>query len=766
MTSLTGLSPNNPRDYVGPNVALNTVVTRNRAPTGADYRQPETGKLYPFNTYWLVGKDPTTGVQGDLWYLSKIAGNVGFWLQLSTGGSGPLLSVDVQSATAPGVDPVTPTGGGVITVNGAAVANHAVPLETHTRALNTFNIEVQYATSAASTTANLSGIAHFNSSQFTVDANGFVSLAGGGLAIDSIQVDGSTPPGTNPVAPDATGLITVTGAQVATGTTVNGLRTFSLAANAYEIQIQRTTTAAVSTVGLNGICHFDSTDFSVDANGFVTLAGAGAGQTITGDTGGALPPTAGNWNIVGGVPLSAGTNASVTSGAGSTLTVTSINCAKWIVDSTANRGTHTTIQGAITAASSGETVFIRPGTYTEDLTLKAGVNLTAFECDSSLNATGHVIISGNATLSTAGSVTITGIQLQTNSAAFLTVSGSAASIVNLNNCHLNCTNATGISYSSSSASSLINVFKCTGNLGTTGIGFHSMSSAGNLVYEYCYFTNTGNSVTASTNSAGFIFFNYSTANIAFSTSSTGTFLAAHSIINPGVNLNVTAITTAGTSALNEMNFCNVSSGSASTISIGSGTTMFINNSLINSSNTNAITGAGTVIYSLISFFNTSSLINTTTQTRRNISTGGISFDGGTNTLSNYTEGTFTPTMVGATTAGTTTYTSQNGYYRRIGNLVTIQFSVNGSAATGTGFVVFGGFPFTVKNQTNGSPTGSIQINVSGAWTFPAGGTYLILLGATNTTTGNAYASGSGSAGNFWSVANAPFNINATLTYQI
>lgn len=83
MSSLTGLSPNNPLVYVGPNVAINTVVTRNREPTGADYRQPETGKLYPFNTFWLVGKNPTTGTYGELWYLSKIVANVAYWLKLS-----------------------------------------------------------------------------------------------------------------------------------------------------------------------------------------------------------------------------------------------------------------------------------------------------------------------------------------------------------------------------------------------------------------------------------------------------------------------------------------------------------------------------------------------------------------------------------------------------------------------------------------------------------------------------------------------------------
>lgn len=138
-----------------------------------------------------------------------------------SGGSIGVDSFDVQSATAPGVDPVVPTAGGQVTVNGAVVANHSVVLETHSRAANAYNVEVQYATSAAATDGTKSGVAHFNSALFTVDASGFVSTSGTGVA-----------------------------------------------------------------------------------------------NTITGDSGGALSPTAGNWNILG-------LSGSKTSGSGSTLTIKS-----------------------------------------------------------------------------------------------------------------------------------------------------------------------------------------------------------------------------------------------------------------------------------------------------------------------------------------------------------------------------------------------------------------------------------------------------------
>src|SRR6202000_829257 len=104
------------------------------------------------------------------------------------------------------------------------------------------------------------------------------------------------------------------------GTTTNVIRTDSLAANTYTIQIQRSQAVASSTIGDNGVSHFNSTYFTVDANGFVSLNGSGVGETITGNTGGALSPTAGNWNILG-TSTAAGTTPVQTSGSGSTLTV-------------------------------------------------------------------------------------------------------------------------------------------------------------------------------------------------------------------------------------------------------------------------------------------------------------------------------------------------------------------------------------------------------------------------------------------------------------
>jgi hypothetical protein len=63
-------------------------------------------------------------------------------------------------------------------------------------------------------------------------------------------------------------------------------------------------------------------------------------------------------------------------------------------------------------------------------------------------------------------------------------------------------------------------------------------------------------------------------------------------------------------------------------------------------------------------------------------------------LADYEEGTFTPTIVGSTSAGTGTYTSQVGVYTKVGNLVTISVTLGWSAHTGTGNMSLAGLPFT------------------------------------------------------------------------
>lgn len=193
--------------------------------------------------------------------------------------------------------------------------------------------------------------------------------------------------------------------------------------------------------------------------------------------------------------------------------------AKWIVSGAYSDGcTHTTIASAITSASSGDTIFIRPGTYTENLTLKAGVNLTAYTND---GLTPTVTIIGKLSFSSAGTVGVSGIRLQTNSDNILAVTGSSASIVNIYDCYLNITNATAIVNSSSNSGAYVTIARCDGNIANTGITLFSHSSAGITDFKYTQINNSANSTTRSTCSAGGLYIRYCDFSCPITTSSTG-----------------------------------------------------------------------------------------------------------------------------------------------------------------------------------------------------------------------------------------------------
>lgn len=64
-----------------------------------------------------------------------------------------------------------------------------------------------------------------------------------------------------------------------------------------------------------------------------------------------------------------------------------------------------------------------------------------------------------------------------------------------------------------------------------------------------------------------------------------------------------------------------------------------------------------------------------------------------NTLDDYEEGTFTPTLVGLTTAGSGTYISRVGSYTKIGRQVTFLINIVTSSHTGTGDMQITGLPF-------------------------------------------------------------------------
>ena len=156
----------------------------------------------------------------------------------------------------------------------------------------------------------------------------------------------------------------------------------------------------------------------------------------------------------------------------------------FIVSSTPGKGNYLTIASAITAASSGDTVFIKDGDYTEDLTMKAGVNLTTDYSDG--NSSG-VTITGTVTCNYTGSCYIAGISLKPNVSACI-ASASGTPVLNLINCYIICANTTYAMGSNNAAFQII-LTGCTADTTSPTNTLFSWSSIDFCQFVNCNFAN-------------------------------------------------------------------------------------------------------------------------------------------------------------------------------------------------------------------------------------------------------------------------------------
>jgi hypothetical protein len=106
----------------------------------------------------------------------------------------------------------------------------------------------------------------------------------------------------------------------------------------------------------------------------------------------------------------------------------------------------------------------------------------------------------------------------------------------------------------------------------------------------------------------------------------------------------------------------------------------------------------------------------TTQFKDLYLSGGVVFGstGGSvtsKTLDDYEEGTWSPTVTGSATLGTATFSgTQDGFYVKVGSLVTVNFSYTTTAHTGTGKIRIGNLPFTSTSSSGYQAVGTFMAN--------------------------------------------------------
>ena len=92
-------------------------------------------------------------------------------------------------------------------------------------------------------------------------------------------------------------------------------------------------------------------------------------------------------------------------------------------------------------------------------------------------------------------------------------------------------------------------------------------------------------------------------------------------------------------------------------------------------------------------------------------------------LADYEEGTWTPTVVGTSTAGTASYGTQTATYTKIGRMVYFQFELIWNSGDGTGFLRVAGLPFTCGASNCSVSIGDIE-NVAITALYNVGGAYV------------------------------------------
>jgi hypothetical protein len=111
-----------------------------------------------------------------------------------------------------------------------------------------------------------------------------------------------------------------------------------------------------------------------------------------------------------------------------------------------------------------------------------------------------------------------------------------------------------------------------------------------------------------------------------------------------------------------------------------------------------------------------------------------------NTLDDYEEGTWTPTLEGSSSNPTVTYTTRLGVYTKVGRMVTVCTNILPATYSGGGGTLYiTGLPFQSANLSTGVHTGAIYLNgtdigVSRTWAtayIPPNVSYVRILGSQN-----------------------------------
>lgn len=365
---------------------------------------------------------------------------------------------------------------------------------------------------------------------------------------------------------------------------------------------------------------------------------------------------------------------------------------------------YTTVSSAVTAASAagGGTILIKPGIYTEDFTLPDAVNLVAYTADA---FEGQVEIVGKITRS-AGSASISGIRLTTNGDYCLSCTAGALTCTD---CYFNATDNTAILNSGGDVKILGGEYQTADTFGLFDF------TSGSLRINYLWGrTPTSGNNTQSGGALTLLFCQMTEGIFLSNAANAQIFYCRFPQVAQTFDLDDTSVA--------EVFFSHLNSGSSVIADIEAGARLQLNQCNIEHSGSNAVTGAGTLEYTPAGFGVGNAQFSVTTQTPKPFgpkillpANGAVIFNDpasaegvlGTNSVSIYEEGTFTPVITGSSSNPTVTYTTQLGWYQLIGNWCQADVNIEINTFSGGTGAIRISLPFAAASDTDYVAQGAI-----------------------------------------------------------
>lgn len=258
-------------------------------------------------------------------------------------------------------------------------------------------------------------------------------------------------------------------------------------------------------------------------------------------------------------------------------------------------GDFTTIQAAINASSSGETIYIRPGTYSENISLIAGINLIGVRGANNLE---QVNIIGKVQGSYSGTSWISYLRIETDGDYALEITGSNPTILNVSNCEIVASDFDGINNDCSNAGCALNCSFLSLDVEVNTLTAFSSSTAGSTNFSNFGFTNSGSTTVRSIASSGTI--NFSSGFSLVPITLSGTAASNPSLCAFGSTSIATIPMIISSSATCLPRNCEFASNTVPALQID-GTVIIWNCDIFSLGGTTALSGSGTVTASNLYF---------------------------------------------------------------------------------------------------------------------------------------------------------------------